>query len=179
VEPATGSIAFRPLDDADLPMLHGWLNDPGVVTWWEGDDVSWDGVVADYGAAARAEHDTEHWITTLDGRPIGWIQCYPVSSSPEEAEVWWAHDIDRDAAGIDYLIGPAEDRGRGVGTAVIVAFVHGIVFGRHPHWTQACAAPFAANRASWRVLERAGFRQVADIDDPDGPCRLMAFDRPR
>lgn len=30
-------ITFRPLND-DLPVLHGWLNDPAVVQWWEGDD---------------------------------------------------------------------------------------------------------------------------------------------
>ena len=45
------TITFRRLVDADLPMLHGWLNDPKVVEWWEGDDVSWEAVVRDYGSA--------------------------------------------------------------------------------------------------------------------------------
>jgi hypothetical protein len=48
-------VTFRRLVDDDLPLLHRWLNEPGVVRWWEDDDVSWDGVVRDYGRAARRQ----------------------------------------------------------------------------------------------------------------------------
>ena len=52
------SFAFRPLTDDDLPLLHAWLNEPGVVEWWEGDDVSWDAVVAepDCERSGREQH---------------------------------------------------------------------------------------------------------------------------
>ena len=43
-------LRLRPLTDDDLPVLHAWLNEPGVVWWWEGDDVSWEAVVRDYAA---------------------------------------------------------------------------------------------------------------------------------
>lgn len=171
-------ISFRRLSDDDLPMLHRWLNEPGVVRWWEGDDVSWSGVVGQYGSTARETEPEEHWIASLDGRDLGWIQCYAAADSPEEAEQWWPLGIDRTAAGIDYLVGEPADRGRGLGSAVIRAFVAEVVFGLHPDWTQACASPFEANTASWRALERAGFRHVGTFDDEDGPCRLMATDRP-
>jgi acetyl esterase/lipase len=36
-------VTFRRLTDDDLPLLHDWLNESGVVRWWEGDDVSWAG----------------------------------------------------------------------------------------------------------------------------------------
>ena len=168
-------VAFRRLSVADLSTLHGWLNEPGVVRWWEGDDVSWEAVVRDYGSART--DSTEHWIASMDGRDIGWIQCYPAAEEPEETEAWWDLGIDRAAAGIDYLIGDPAMRGRGVGSAMISAFVTDVVFGLHPEWSQACAAPYLANEASWRALERAGFRLVGLIDDKDGPCRLMAVDR--
>lgn len=174
-------VEFRPLTDDDLPLLHRWLNDPGVVRWWEGDDVTWEGVVGDYGVAARAaEPATEHWIAVVDGRDVGWIQCYPAADDPDESGAWFAVGVDRGAAGIDYLIGAPADRGRGVGTAIIRAFVAEVVFGRHPAWTQACAGPYEANVASWRALEKAGFRFVALVgrgDDPDGPVRVMVADR--
>jgi len=44
-------LTFRRLADDDLPVLHRWLNEPGLVRWWEGDDVSWQAVVRDYGSA--------------------------------------------------------------------------------------------------------------------------------
>ena len=41
-------ITFHPLGEKDLTTMHQWLNDPEVVQWWEGDDVTWAGVVTDY-----------------------------------------------------------------------------------------------------------------------------------
>ena len=168
--------SFRRLSDEDLPTLHRWLNEPGVVQWWEGDDVSWEAVVRDY----RSPDDpTEHWIASTSDGDLGWIQCYATADEPDEAAPWWALGVDRTAAGIDYLVGDPSARGRGLGAAMIEAFVRDVVFGLHPRWTQACAAPYAANRASWRALEKAGFRFVALLPDPGGPCRLMVADRPR
>jgi aminoglycoside 6'-N-acetyltransferase len=169
-------IEFRPLVDADLPLLHEWLNDPAIVRWWEGDDVSWDGVVADYGSG-RDDRTTEHWLALADGRELGWIQCYATADEPDEYEEAWALGLDRSAAGIDYLVGRAEDRGRGLGPAMIRAFIRDIVFGRHPHWTQACAAPASSNVASWRALEKVGFRFLGEVPDPEGRGRLMVIDR--
>ena len=168
-------VRFRRLVADDLVLLHRWLNEPGVVRWWEGEDVSWDAVVRDYDPDAG--DSTEHWIAVVDGVDRGWIQCYPAADEPEETDPWWALGIDRDAAGIDYLVGEPSDRGSGIGSAIIRAFVADVVFGLHPTWTQACAAPFAANVASWRALEKAGFRFVGTVEDDDGPCRLMAVDR--
>ena len=168
-------VSFRRLVDDDLPMLHRWLNEPGVVRWWEGDDVSWDAVVRDYGSTCT--DPVEHWIASVDGRDVGWIQCYAAADEPDETEPWFALGIRRDAAGIDYLVGEPADRGCGRGSAMIRAFVVDVVFGLHPEWSQACAGPYAANTASWRALEKAGFRFVGIGDDADGPCRLMAIDR--
>lgn len=174
--PGVGVITFRRLAEADLPVLHRWLNEPGVVRWWEGDDVRWQAVVRDYGPTAQ--DSTEHWIASLDATDIGWIQCYPAADEPEETEPWFALGVDRAAAGIDYLVGDPENRARGIGSAMIRAFVADVVFGLHEHWSQACADPYADNVASWRALEKAGFRFVGMIEDKDGPCRLMVLDRP-
>lgn len=169
-------IKFRRLTDDDLPLMHRWLNEPGVVKWWEGDDVSWEGVVRDYGSANQ--EDAEHWLALLDGREIGWIQCWETSGSPEECEHWWELGVDRSAAGIDYLIGDPSLRGQGVGPAMIRAFVDQVVFGTHPEWNQAAAGPYEANTASWRALEKAGFRFVGTVEDKEGPCKVMVADRP-
>jgi aminoglycoside 6'-N-acetyltransferase len=168
-------VSFRPLTAADLPLLHRWLNEPGVVRWWEGDDVSWEAVARDYDPAASGS--TEHWVAVVDGRDVGWIQCYPAADEPDETDAWWALGASRRAAGIDYLVGAPGDRRRGLGSAVIRAFVDDVVFARHPEWDQACAGPYEANVASWRALEKAGFRCLGRIDDDAGPCKLMAKDR--
>jgi len=168
-------LTFRPLTDDDLPLLHRWLNDPGVVRWWEGDDVSWDGVVRDYGGGGDGPE--EHYIAVAGGRPVGWIQCGGVSNWPEEYESWRSLGVDDAAAGIDYLVGDPDARGGGLGSAMIRTFVDEVVFGRHPEWTQAGADPHVDNVASWRALEKAGFRFLGEVPSEHGPGRLMVIDR--
>jgi aminoglycoside 6'-N-acetyltransferase len=172
------NITFRRLADDDLPLLHRWLNEPGVVRWWEGDDVSWEAVVRDYGSASTDA--TEHWIAVVDGGDVGWIQCYATADNEDDDEVanWRRLGVPRTAAGIDYLVGEPTQRGAGLGTAMIRAFVTKVVFARHPGWTQVCASPYAANEASWRALQRAGFHHAGTFSDDEGPCRLMVLDRP-
>jgi len=174
---AVVDIGLRPLAYADLALLHRWLNDPEVVRWWEDDDVSWPAVVRDYGPASQ--EPTEHWIVLSDGRPVGWIRCYATADYAEESEVrhWRTLGVEPTAAGIDYLVGEPDHRGRGLGSAMIRAFVDEVVFGRHPAWTQVAASPLAANTASLRALANAGFVPAGTFEDEHGPAQLMVRQR--
>ncbi len=169
-------ITFRPLVAGDLPRLHRWLNDPEVVRWWEGDDVTWAGVLATYGSTARDPQ--EHSTAVLDGRPLGWIQHYGIADEPEDLAFFAPLQPHPSAATIDYLIGDPARRGRGLGTAMIRAFVADVVFARRPQCEQVWVAPQLANAASWRALAGAGFRQVADVPSDLGLCRAMVMQRP-
>jgi RimJ/RimL family protein N-acetyltransferase len=172
-------FAFRRLTDGDLPLMHRWLNEPGIMRWWEGDDVSWDGVVRQYGSAN--EDPGEHWLASVDDEAVGWIQCYAWAdyAHEEEARAHFALGVEQSAAGIDYLLGDPARRGQRLGSAMIRAFVHDVVFGLHPGWTQASAGPYEANTASWRALQHAGFRELGRYSpDGEGECRVMVMNRP-
>ena len=170
------TVTFREMQRSDLDMMHTWLNDPAVVRWWEGTDVSLAGVQNRY--FDDCPDWVENWIALLNGDPLGWANCYPASNDADgEACAWQPHlDLTR-TGGIDYLIGAGPDRGRGVGTAMIRAFTRDIVFARHPQWAFAAAGPFEANVPSCRALEKAGFRLLARLADEAGPCSLMAAQR--
>ncbi len=171
-------VTFRRLADEDLPLLHRWLNEPGVVRWWEGDDVSWEAVVRDYGS--RSSQSCEYWIASVRDQDVGWIQCYATADYADEDEVsaWWRLGVARTAAGIDYLLGEPEARGRALRSLMIRAFVRDVLFARHPECTEVCASPVATNIASWRALEKAGFKLAGIFDDPRlGQCRLMVLNR--
>jgi aminoglycoside 6'-N-acetyltransferase len=169
-------VTFRRLTDDDLPLLHGWLNEPAVVRWWEGEDVSWDAVVADYGSGN--DDPVEHFLALVDGEPAGWIQCYALADelAEPETQAFLSLGADPTGAGIDYLVGAPAARGRGLGSSMIRAFVDDVVL---PRYSQAVAGPYVANEASWRALEKAGFRHLGDYDtgDPDGPARVLVRDR--
>lgn len=169
-------ITFHPLGGDDLSLLHRWLNDPEIVKWWEGDDVSWAGVVRDY-SPDRAPDGVEHRIASLDDRPIGWISLGDVAQWPEESAAWTALGAEPRPAGIDYLIGEHSDRGRGLGTRMIEAFVRTVVFGPHSDWAQVGADPFTANTRSWGALAQAGFRRAGAYGSGSEECTLMLLDR--
>lgn len=172
-----GRISFRRVERPDLPLLHRWLNEPGVVRWWEGDDVSPAAVERAHGPppAGRDVRDdgTWHFLALLDREAVGWIQCCDLTGD-KEAAAWFATGLPASTGGIDYLVGDPARRGQGIGSAMIAAFVDDVVFAAHPGWTHVAADPAVANVASWRALARAGFRHVDDIDSAHGPCRLMA-----
>ena len=194
-----GTWRFVPLTDEHLPLLHEWMNEPGVVKFWEGDDVSWPGIVAQYGQpqlrsalatdypdfdydAEEADFDWEHvegYIAELDGEPAGWIQCYAIKPYDYHSEVkaWIKLGFDENGAGIDYLIGSPGERGKGVGSSMISAFIDDIVFGQHEKWTEVGASPQRANGASCGALARAGLGLVGSFDDEIGPCDLYSIGR--
>ena len=169
-------IAFHPLGPDDLAVMHRWLNDPEVVQWWEGDDVSWAGVVHDY-SPEREPDGVKHWIASLEDHPIGWISCSDVARWAEEIAAWTALGADPRPAGIDYLIGDRSDRGRGLGARMIAAFVGTVVFGPGSSWIQVGADPFTANARSWRALARCGFQRAGVYGVGAEECTLMLLDR--
>ncbi|HVM63239.1 MAG TPA: GNAT family N-acetyltransferase [Acidimicrobiales bacterium] len=171
-------VSFRPLRRDDFPLLGAWLADPAVHRWWmERSDP--EGVEATYGPAVDGNAPTDVFMIVLGGRDIGMIQRYRLRDHPE-----WERAIGiEDAAGIDYLLGAAVDRGRGTGSAAIAAFA-GDTFAAYPEVAVVVAAPQQANVASWRALEKAGFTRVwegmLDSDAPAdaGPAYVYARRRP-
>jgi RimJ/RimL family protein N-acetyltransferase len=68
--------------------------------------------------------------------------------------------------------------GRGLGSEVLRRFVADVVFAR-PETTSCVADPDARNIASLRAFEKAGFRQVKSVVEPeDGQTHaLVRLDR--
>ena len=191
---------FRRLTDDDLALLHEWLNEPGVVRFWEGDDVSWPGVIAQYGSPEirstlatdfpdfdydeeEADFDWEHvevYLGLLDDEPAGWIQCVAIEpyADHDEVKAWIELGYELEGATIDYLIGDPAARGKGLGSAMIDRFTDEIVFGQHPEWNQVGVSPVRANVASCRALAKAGYELVGSFDDPEfGQCDLYVCRR--
>ena len=156
-----GVLRWRPLVSDDLPLLARWLADPVVARWWN-HDSSLDGVERDFGPSVRGEEPGEDLVVSLDGRPLGLVQRSVIGDYPEDlAEFAGLVDVPEGAVELDYLIGEPALRGRGLGSRMIAALVR-------ETWTCRPATPailvavVAANAASWRALEKAGLRRIAE-----------------
>jgi RimJ/RimL family protein N-acetyltransferase len=123
------------------------------------------------------EEPAEQWLAVIDVREVAWLQTYPIAVDGGFQAACTGVGVDPEAGGVDYLIGKAADRGRGLGPKVIQAFETDIVFGGHV-WPEVCAGAHPDYVRSWRALEKAGFASAGLIETVDGPERLMACRRP-
>jgi aminoglycoside 6'-N-acetyltransferase len=163
-------IEFEPLREEDLPLVGEWLVQEHVRRWWR-DPVEQH--LAEYRDAIEGRDPTDLYLILLDSRPIGMIQTYLAADHADWDAIVQAGE---GVAGVDLLIGEEELVGRGLGAAILEAFVREIVFARPS--THACIASVEEpNRRSWRAFEKAGFRHVRDVDEHGVPHRLMRLER--
>ena len=163
------TFEFEPIQRSHFPLLSEWLRTPHVARWWH-DDPSLAAIEADYGANVDGTEPSEVFIARCDGIPLGLVQRYRLHDYPQYlAELAPIISTPASARSIDYLVGPVEALGKGLGTAMIQAFVR-TVWCDHAACSHIIVPVNVANRASCRVLERAGFVCVATGDlTPDNP----------
>jgi RimJ/RimL family protein N-acetyltransferase len=164
-------VGFRPLTQADLPLLHEWLTRPHIAEWWD-HPASLAEVEQEYGPLVGGQPTTQPYIVLSDGAPIGFIQSYVAMGS---GDGWWPEEEDPGLRGIDQFLAHPDHLGRGLGTAMVRAFVQRLF--SDPAVTRIQTDPSPGNRRAIRCYEKAGFHAVGEVNTPDGPALLMVCDR--
>lgn len=164
-------IAFRPLTEEDLPTLARWMERPHVARVWAR-DTSVEALRERYLPRIAGESPVRPYVALLDRLPLGYVQSYVAA---EVGGGWWPQEDDPGVRGIDFFLADADGLGRGLGTAMVRAFVDRLL--EDPTVTRVQADPAPTNGASIRCLEKAGFRPAARITTPDGPAILMVLER--
>ncbi|MEV8537276.1 GNAT family N-acetyltransferase [Streptomyces sp. NPDC051211] len=162
-------ITWRRLGETDFPRLRRWLEEPHVARWWN-HETSPEAVARDFGPAARGEEPSEDLLVLLDGEPVGLVQRCRFADYPEYIDEFAGQvDVPKGAMSLDYLIGDPRQVGQGLGARMIRAIVDA-TWTDHPDATAIIIPVSAANRASWRVLEKAGLHRIAEAElAPDNP----------
>ncbi len=147
-------VTLRPLMRSDFHHLATWINAPHVARWWDG-AASDESVKSKYEPRLENDSPTQVFVIEVDQVPVGIIQCYRHKDYPD-----WERTIGiADGAGIDYLIGDSKYAGKGIGVLAIQKIVE-IAFNLYPDIHAVLSVPQKDNRASWRALEKAGFKRM-------------------
>jgi aminoglycoside 6'-N-acetyltransferase len=164
-----GFLSWRLLIAGDLPMLAEWLREPQVARWWN-HETTLEAVERDFGASTRGEEPGEDLLVLLDGRPIGLLQRSAICDYPQDLTKFSAViEVPVGAVELDYLIADPALRGRGLGSRMIAAAVED-TWNSYSDAPAVLVAVVAANVASWRALEKAGLKRVAEGPmSPDNP----------
>jgi RimJ/RimL family protein N-acetyltransferase len=161
------AIAFVPFATEHAPLMFDWLRRPHVAEWWC-DPPTLAEIVEEYAHGV----EVEPYIVRLDDRAIGFIQSYVAAGS---GGGWWPGVVDPGVRGIDQFIGEEDCLDRGVGTAMVHAFVARLL--EDPAVTMVQVDPSPRNARAIRCYEKAGFHAERVIDTPDGPALYMTITR--
>jgi len=171
-------VRLRPITADDFGAMVQWINAPHVAAWWDS-TTDLPAVTEKYGPHVGNTDKAHVLIIEVGGRSVGFIQCYRHGDYPN-----WDSDVAvQNAAGIDYAVGDPDFVGQGVGTQAIRQ-ISAMCFEIYPEIDVVVAVPQQANRASCRVLERAGFVCLAqrklqsECPSDAGISSIYALDRP-
>lgn len=162
-------ITFRPLETTDFPMLTRWLAQPHVRRFVQKTPMSLDQVAAKYGPRVRGEQPLVCHIARDDGVPFGYLQAYRNRDWPDAA------DGQTDGISLDLHIGEPPFVGRGLGRAMLDAYVLGLAL---PHFgeTTAYIAHDKANTAALACSMAVGFTALRDFVEDGEPMLLLKLE---
>lgn len=160
-------IGFRLLTMADLELLYSWLNQtPAVKEFYgHGEETPYAAVVAKYSPRIRGEEPTTSYIIQYDRTPIGYIQAYRWRDYMDYARYL---DLQEEAMGLDLFIGHPDYLQRGLGSHVLRAFVHQVIFAAED--VASCViTPEVRHTGALRAYDKAGFQRLRVLEHPDEP----------
>ena len=141
--------------------------------FWQKTPISLDEVRAKYRPRLRGQRATLMHIASADGRHFGFVQSYRILDSPSYAEEIGVGD----GAGMDYFIGDETLIGRGLGRAMLAAYLERILFPAFPEERRCIVCYETTNAASGGVLRSLGFRREKDLIEGGVPSTMMILER--
>ena len=167
----SAAIAFRRLDvAADLELVHGWMQQPHVLPWWElGGSVD---VVREFLLAQAALAHLDQWIVTDDERtPFAYVETYRV---PDDA-LGHLYDAQPGDRGFHLLVGPPELLGSGLAQTLVSHLVTRLLdqFGI----SRIVCEPDARNTRMLALCRALGAEEIARLELPDRTRVLLGWTR--
>ncbi len=154
------TLSFRTVEpEADLPLIHRWMNDPVVAHFWEES-----GDLAHHRAYLQRMAGDPHalgLIGCFDGEPFGYFEAY-WAKEDRIAPFYDAGDHDR---GWHALVGEARFRGQPYLTAWLPSLSH-YLFLDDCRTQRIVVEPRADNRKMRKSLPRCGYALVKEFDFP-------------
>jgi AacA4 family aminoglycoside N(6')-acetyltransferase len=167
-------LTLRLMTEADLVMLHEWLNRPHIVEWWGGEEArpSLEEVREHYRPKTLAEESVTAYIAMLGDTPVGYAQSYVAMGS---GDGWWEDEVDPGVRGIDQSLANESDLNKGLGTALVRTLVRQLF--ADPAVTKIQTDPAPDNHRAIRCYEKAGFTRQGIVSTQDGPAMYMVQTR--
>jgi RimJ/RimL family protein N-acetyltransferase len=158
----TGNINFRMLQEADLPLMHRWLNTPHVSEWYSISgrrSPSSEEIERKYRPRIHGSDPVDCYVIILENTPLGMVQSYGLDDFPAEKANF---DLADKCVGIDIFIGEESHIHRGLGGLIIKEFLKKIVFEKYD--VDCCIVdPYVENEIAIKAYRKAGFKYLKTV----------------
>ncbi len=169
-------LRVRTLEAADVQNLCRWLSDPAVLEFYEGRDRPLDPETARREYLAKPGDPVTGCIVEWDGKPIGYVQFYPLDGAEKTA---FGYSSAECVVGMDQFIGEPAYWNQGIGTRLVTAMVEYLrtVQGA----SRVVVDPHTDNTRAIRCYEKSGFRKAKILPQHEmhegrrRDCWLMEF----
>ena len=167
----TGSqCSLRPMTEEDWPLLLRWNNDPDVLYFAEGEDVSGYALADIQGIYRHVSQSAYCFIIEQAGEPLG--DCWLQEMNLERIRSAYPH---QDCRRIDLAIGEKAFWGQGIGTEVIRLLCDFAFTQEGADCVWGCdIADY--NPRSLRAFQRNGFQRVNELRQPPGAKAQLCYD---
>jgi RimJ/RimL family protein N-acetyltransferase len=163
-------IRLRPMTDKDWDLLLKWNNDPEVLYYAEGDDITGYTLAEVKNLYCSVCAKATCFIIEADGMPIGecWLQEMNLERVLEKYP-------DMDVRRIDLAIGEKDHWNKGIGTSVIRMLTE---FGFLQEKADLIYEPGIAdyNPRSLKAFQKAGYEILAAIEEEPGGKAKFLYD---
>ena len=164
-------MRFRPLDlEADLALVHAWMQEPHVVPWWElaGSPAA----VRTYLAELAAQAHVDQWIVSDDERrPFAYVETYSVFDDVLAAQ----YDAQPGDRGFHLLVGPPDRVGRGLGLELVRTVVARLL--ADPAATRVVCEPDVRNARMLACCRGLGAAELGHLAQPGRSAILLCWTR--
>lgn len=153
-------------------MLRAWMEQDHWREWWGATETEL-GYIVDM---IEGRDTSRPFIMQVDNADFGYIQYWTIGDNLKEpwlSEAPWMTKLAPETIGVDLSIGDGKDLSKGIGTAVLTAFVTGLF---EKGFDEIIIDPDFRNKRAIRAYEKAGFRPIDALLGKTGYTLLMQFD---
>lgn len=149
-----------------MPLMCQWFNLPHVQTFYSLRPWAEEEIVEKFKKYITGEKPVLGFIVLMNENPIGYVQQYNISEQYEAGDYSWldqnlSQTVVSNAAGMDVFIGDEKLIGKGIGRAIIKAFMDNGIWSPF----QYCVVdPDVRNTSAINCYRKLNFQDHAVID---------------
>lgn len=172
------NITFKPLTEADLPLLYQWFQVPHVKEGYARGEAYTLEMIGDKYLPRIHDATIPSYIICYQEREVGYIQLYKLTDHLPEGVKNYSHEIFNqyeaaELVGLDLFLADADLLGTGVSSKILREFIDTRI---DKKYRAVVVDPAINNARAIEFFEKNGFKKLASSVDPSYLLMLCKID---